>query len=39
MAERGPLKMEGSKGITEGSLFDLMYRHKNIYQIVMSKQQ
>ena len=22
------LKMEGSKGITEGSLFDLMYRHK-----------
>ena len=31
------LKMEGSKGITEGSLFDLMYRHENIYQIVMSK--
>ena len=31
------LKMEGSKGITEGSLFDLMYRHENIYQILMSK--
>ena len=31
------LKMEGSKGITEGSLFDLMYRHENIYQIVLSK--
>ena len=24
------LKMEGSKGITKGSLFDLMYRHENI---------
>ena len=31
------LKMEGSKGITEGSLFDLMYRHENIYQIVFKK--
>ena len=31
------LKMEGSKGITEGSLFDLMYHHENIYQIVLSK--
>ena len=31
------LKMEGSKGITEGSLFDLMYRHENIDQIVLSK--
>ena len=31
------LKMEGSKGITEGSLFDLVYRHENIYQIVLSK--
>ena len=31
------LKMEGSKGITEVSLFDLMYRHENIYQIVLSK--
>ena len=31
------LKMEGSKEITEGSLFDLMYRHENIYQIVLSK--
>ena len=31
------LKMEGSKEITEVSLFDLMYRHENIYQIVLSK--
>ena len=31
------LKMEGSKEITDGSLFDLMYRHENIYQIVLSK--
>ena len=31
------LKMEGSKEITEDSLFDLTYRHENIYQIVLSK--
>ena len=31
------MQMEGSRGMTEESLFDLMYRHENIYQIVMSK--
>ena len=31
------MQMEGSRGMTEESLFDLMYRHENIYQIVLSK--
>ena len=31
------MQMEGSRGMTEELLFDLMYRHENIYQIVFSK--